>query len=72
MSELSKIIKWNLRTEKRTIMERNNSLGGMNSSLKKTEYRLNNFENKWTEFIQCEEQGKKMKKIEPQGPWEIK
>lgn len=45
----------------------NNSLDGLNSSLKKAEDRLSNIEDKLTEFIQCEEQREK-KWTEPQGP----
>lgn len=41
---------------KRTIIEMNNSLNGLNTILKKAEDRLNNIKEKLTEFIQCEEQ----------------
>lgn len=38
----------------------NNSLDELNSSLKKAEDRLSNFEDKLMEFIQCEEQREKI------------
>lgn len=50
---------------KRTVMEMNNSLDGLSSISEKAEDRFSTFEEKLTEFIQCEEQREKTEKKNP-------